>query len=291
MGDMAPVGRTMREWNNGRYSLGEIRRLTWENYGYHIGMFSACVGPHTPVISVTEQMVKEWIVDQRRTGIADSTINTRMSTVRAFFRWAVDEDLVDRSPVRRIKPIKLPRRQVRAVPDADITDVIAAAPFRERTMIIVAVQTGLRRAELANLRVSDWHPIRAALWVDEGKGGHGRWVSVPVEAAIALEQWVVTLPEGCEWMWPSNYGPRRGLPVVPDTVGDAIARVSAEAGHRFTPHPLRHTMVKGMLRNGATLPEVAQQVGHSSVAVTGDIYGWASDDEIAEAVEGRRYRR
>jgi integrase/recombinase XerC len=286
----APLEQTMTDWNDGRYGLGEIAAATWENYRSHIGLFTRALGD-TAVGDVTKEVIQRWIVAQRQAGIMDTTINTRMATVRGFFAFAVDEGLVDRSPTRRIKPIPTRRRPPRAVADRDISDVLAAATFRERTLILLAVQTGLRRAELANLRVDDWVPSEAALYVREGKGARERWVAVPVEAAEALDQWIATLPDRCEWMWPSPYGRRRGLPIRPRTVGDAIALASeATGGRRFTTHPLRHTTAKGMLRAGATLPEVAQQLGHSSVAVTGDVYGRATADEIQVAVEGRRYR-
>jgi integrase/recombinase XerC len=285
-----PLGQTMHDWNDGRYGLGEIAVATWENYRSHIGLFCRHVGEATAVTDVTKELIQRWIVAQRQAGIMDSTINTRMATVRGFYTWAVDEDLVDRSPTRRIKPIPVRRRPPRAVADRHVSDVLAAAPFRERTLILLDVQTGLRCTELANLRVADWVPSERALYVREGKGAKERWVAVSAEAAVALDQWIATLPEGCEWMWPSNYGRRRGLPIRPSTVADAIASASSATGRRFTTHQLRHTTAKGMLRNGAGLPEVAQQLGHSSVAVTGDVYGRATVDEILAAVEGRQYR-
>ena len=63
-----------------------------------------------------------------------------------------------------------------------------------------------------------------------------------------------------------------------------LKRAAQRAGvkHDFNPHSFRHGAIRGMLSNGLSLPEVSQIAGHSSVQVTGDIYGRFDEDHLAE---------
>ena len=166
--------------------------------------------------------------------------------------------------------------------------MLDAAPFRERTMILVFVQCGLRRSELAGIRVEDWDPEGRWLRV-VGKGDKERTVAVPAEAAEALEAWVAALPGPNRQgpMWPSTHRRDRGL--SDHTIAVNITRVAAEVGLHITAHQYRHTAASDALQAGATLSAVAAQLGHSQESTTA-IYLSATPEELRAQIEGRRYR-
>lgn len=286
-----PIGSSLDAWLTGREARGEIAASTVATYAGHIKGFIRHIGADTDLADITLEDLEGWVASLRRPDgkpMQASARNTKVSTIRSFFAFATERGWLEVNPFIWINPAKVPRRVAKRIPPAELTKILATAPFRERTMILLMLQVGLRRGEIAGLALEDYDPHGRWLTVI-GKGDRERRCAVPEEAAVALEKWVDAMPGDVRTgpMWPSSHNPGQGI--SPRTVSARITQVSNDCGLHVHPHRYRHTMATEAVQAGATLPALAQQLGHSSAKVTADVYLSANDEEIAEQMEGRTY--
>ena len=164
---------------------------------------------------------------------------------------------------RRRLPTVLSREEVARLIDG------AGTLFR-RTLLMTLYATGMRRSELAGLKVSDIDSQRMILRVVEGKGGKDR--DLPLSPAL-LE----TLREYWRWRMPKTYlfpsrDPRRGpeQPISDKTVWIACNEAAHCAGirQRVTPHTLRHSWATHLLEAGTDLRTIQVLLGHGDLETT-----------------------
>lgn len=282
------VGPMMEAWLRGRVARDEIAEATRSTYAGHIAAFVRFVGPDTPLGSITVDAIEEWIGSLRTpqgTPLQPGARNTKVATIRVFFKWATERELIDRNPFLWIRAAKVPKRLPRRIPVDHVEQILANAPFRTRTMAILSLQLGLRRSEIAAMRVEDWD--RAGGWLHvNGKGAKERSLPVTEEAAEALEAW---LSDGRQAgpMWPSSHRPGHGLSIK--RVSEVLTDISDVLGMHYTPHQYRHTFATDALQGGATLTAVATALGHEDEKTTSR-YLSIAPTELRDQLEGRRYR-
>ncbi len=162
-------------------------------------------------------------------------------------------------------------------------DALLAAPDRttwigrrDRALLLVAIQTGLRVSELISLRRSDISLGAGPHVRCEGKGRKQRITPFRQEAVEVLTQWLRECPaEPATPAFPSS----RGGPLSRDAVERLVARHQRSAERRcpslkrkrVTPHVLRHTAAMQLLRHGIDRSVIALWLGHESVETT-EIY-------------------
>ena len=160
-----------------------------------------------------------------------------------------------------------------------------------RTMLMMLYATGLRRAEMCHLKVSDIDSKRMVIHVREGKGGRDRDV-------LLTPKLLETLREYWRWMKPRTYlfpgtvkGWRADVPITEKIVWQAVneAAKRAEITKHVSPHSLRHCFATHMLEAGADLRTIQVLLGHAKLAHT-TVYSTvptppAGDSKPAEAIE------
>ena len=156
----------------------------------------------------------------------------------------------------------------------------------QQTLALLAIQTGLRRSEILGLH---WRDLdlsagtlsvrRALIKLASGatelkvpKNGHGRVVDLPSESVEALkahrERNRETSENGNFVFCHSD-----GSPLDPDQVTQTFKRIAIKAGlAKFRFHDLRHTHASLMLAKGIHLKIVSERLGHTSIAITADLY-------------------
>jgi integrase/recombinase XerD len=138
------------------------------------------------------------------------------------------------------------------------------------TMLMTLYATGLRRAELCHLKVSDIDRERMVIHVRQGKGSRDR--DVPLTPKL-----IETLREYWRWMKPRTYlfpgtvkGWRADVPITEKIVWQAVNQAAKGAGitKRVSPHSLRHSFATHMLEAGADLRTIQVLLGHAKLAHT-----------------------
>ncbi len=213
---------------------------------------------------------------------AGRTCNRYKAFLSEFFKWAAQQGLVDEMLFDRIRK-GLPRYSeendfgvildAQAEGGSEIQILEAAMPDEFRPLVTLGVLTGLREGEIADLRWSQVNFARCEITVSAAgsKGKRVKTVRLPLKANRLLrelraggegEGHVFLTPEGVPWR--DERISRTFSRVVRAGIKGLPARVCREM--RF--HDLRHTCAVTMLRGGASLHEVRDQLGHSSIQVT-----------------------
>ena len=146
----------------------------------------------------------------------------------------------------------------------------AARNLFHRTMLMTLYGTGVRRAELCRLRVTDIDRPRMMVHIRNGKGGHDR--DVPLSVTL-LE----TLRVYWRWMKPQTYlfpgtvkNWRADVPITPKMPWEACRAAARRAGltQRLSPHTLRHCFATHLLEAGADLRTIQLLLGHRKLEHT-----------------------
>ena len=170
--------------------------------------------------------------------------------------------------------IPFPKRQRRLPTILDQQEVAqlidSASNLMHRTMMMMLYATGLRRAEMCHLKVSDIDSKRMVIHVRQGKGGRDRDV-------LLTPKLLETLREYWRWMKPKTYlfpgtvkGWRADVPITEKIVWQAVNEAAKRAGitKHVSPHSLRHCFATHMLEAGADLRTIQVLLGHAKLAHT-----------------------
>jgi integrase len=235
--------------------------------------------------------VQAWRAALEAAGLAASSINVRLAAVKKLATEAADNGLLAQEVAAAIARVKGAKRHgVRAgnwltleqtERLLDLPDPESNKGRRDRALLAVLVGCGLRRQELARLRIEDIQQ-RDGRWclVDlSGKGNRIRTVPMPSWAKIAVEEWLAVA------------GFHAGLLLASINKGDRITRqgMSAQSiyevvdgygrqlGVNLAPHDVRRTFAKLAHKGRAPLEQIQLSLGHASIQTTERYLGVSQD--------------
>lgn len=221
--------------------------------------------------------------------LSSESVYLEIAALRAFYRFAENEKLL---PVNVAENLSLPRRWKRlpkALTDAEIKKLLQAEQpdtpqsLCDQAILELAYASGLRLAELKNLRLEQLH-LDAGFINVIGKGNKERVVPVGRKAAEALNGFIEAgRPKLVTPRSPANvFLTKRGTPFASVTLWLRIKKRVRRAGvsRNVTPHMLRHSFATHLLEHGADLRVIQELLGHANISTT----------EIYTHVTGNRLR-
>lgn len=212
--------------------------------------------------------------------LSSESVYLEIAALRAFYRFAENEKLL---PTNVAENLSLPRRWKRlpkALTNQEIQKLLAPQnpetphSLCDQAVLELAYASGLRLAELRNLRLEQLH-LDAGFINVIGKGNKERVVPVGRKAVEALNRYVeVGRPNLVTPRSPANvFLTKRGTPFASVTLWLRIKRRVRRAGvaRNVTPHMLRHSFATHLLEHGADLRVIQELLGHASISTT-EIY-------------------
>jgi site-specific recombinase XerD len=219
---------------------------------------------------------------ERDRGNTARTRNARLAAIHSFFRYVALEEPAHALLCQRVLAIPNKRHERRLIEflHRDEIDALVAAPNpstwigrRDRTLLIVAVQTGLRVSELIGLRCQDVVLGTGAHVQCVGKGRKQRGTPLREEAEAMVGSWQREcngLPQ--DPVFPSI----RGGPLSRDAIERLVTKYAKAAQQscpslshkKVTPHVLRHSAAMDLLQHGIDRSVIALWLGHESVETT-----------------------
>jgi site-specific recombinase XerD len=200
--------------------------------------------------------------------LSDSSVHQTVGALRFFFvkmrkrPWRVEETPY---PKRRTRlPVILSREEVARLIES------ASNPFH-RTILMTLYATGVRRAELARLKLTDIDTERMVLHIRNGKGRKDRDVVLSPHLLTELRQHYRRLaPKPATWLFPGGQRHTADYPVSARVCWNACREASKRAGiHKaLHPHTLRHCFATHLLESGADLRTIQILLGHSDLKQT-----------------------
>jgi len=197
-----------------------------------------------------------------------NTVAQRLAALRFFYTktlkkvWSIEETPYPKKTLHL--PTILSQEEVARLIDA------ARPPFH-RTLLMALYATGLRRAELARLKVSDVDSKRMVIHVRGGKGRKDRDVMLSPKLLEALrEHWRGLQRKPSAWLFPGNRWHTGDTPITAKVVWNACKEAAQRAGLQkdVHPHTLRHCFATHLLEAGADLRMIQILLGHRDLKET-----------------------
>jgi integrase/recombinase XerD len=221
--------------------------------------------------------------------LSSESVYLEIAALRAFYRFAETEKLL---PANVAENLSLPRRWKRlpkALTDAEIKKLLEPEQpetppgLCDQAVLELAYASGLRLAELRNLRLEQLH-LEAGFINVIGKGNKERVVPVGKMAVEALNRYLEAgRPKLVTPKSPANvFLTKRGTPFAAVTLWLRIKNRVRRTGaaRNITPHMLRHSFATHLLEHGADLRVIQELLGHANISTT----------EIYTHVTGNRLR-
>jgi integrase/recombinase XerD len=200
--------------------------------------------------------------------LSPGTVANRLAALRFFYvktlkkSWSIAETPYPKKD-RRL-PTVLSQEEVAQLIDG------ASNPFH-RTLLMTLYATGLRRAELARLKVSDVDSQRMVIHVRGGKGRQDRDVMLSPKLLDELRKHWRRLPrKSSDWLFPGNRRHTAAHPIDSKTAWHACQQAARRAGLQkaIHPHTLRHCFATHLLEAGADLRTIQILLGHHDLKET-----------------------
>jgi integrase/recombinase XerD len=248
---------------------------TISTYEYRLRPFVANFST-LKITEISKRHIQAYLLWLREQKIKDSTINSYYRTAHTFFSWALEEDLIEHSPFEGLHPPAFEKPDIKPFSKKDLEDLLflcegnAFLDVRNRAIILMVFDTGLRLAETAALLLKDID-LESGLVTVHGKGRKIRIVRIGNNARRALMRYCryrkIDHPE----LWQTEE--RR--PLTRAGMSIAIRRLCDRANitdARGSMHTFRHSAAFYALENGADLIDVQKMLGHSKIKTTADTY-------------------
>ena len=220
-------------------------------------------------VAVGLRDLQHYIADLDRRGLAPSSRRRKTYAIKTFFKFLHQAGYLKDNPTTRLIPPTLPRKERRFLSEQEYQALLAQVRnSRDRAILEVFLQTGVRLSELAGLTVNDVElprritkePEDVGLLKTRRKGAREETLPLNWKACEALSAWLKE---------------RQGMPRRDNVSTDALflskfhRPLSTRAGvHNASVHTLRHTMATHYLANGADLRSVQELLGHDDIRTT-----------------------
>lgn len=248
-----------------------LTRSTRTQYSQSLRVFTDwCAGNDIRlVVDVTPSVVRQYLVNlserlnAQGTPLSAEYVHGLARAVRRLFSFCADEGLVDKSPFTRIKMPKLPERVLTSLTPGEIQSVIQACKTRrDRAIVMLLIDTGIRANELCGLDVVDCDLDDGALLIRRGKGQKERYVYAGAKVRAAIRAYRAqrgqVLPNAP--LFATDRGGRR---MTTNGIVQLMRRLQERSGvQHATAHTLRRTFAIQCLRSGMDIHSLRLLMGH-----------------------------
>lgn len=266
-----------------KYYLGAKRidglsERTLKNYKYNLEMFAERMNKSAAKITTDDiRGYIGYLAESRH--LAETSLQTHINTLRAFFGWLTVEEKIKKNPMAKIKSLKLDKKGARQALTVEELERLrdACVTYREKALIEFLVSSGCRLNEVAQLSASDLDLMSRSVQVT-GKGDKDRVVFFSIRARLMIEEYMVSR-KGGTGLFVSSKSPYE--PLKPRAIQRMVRAISLRAGldKRVHPHLLRHTFATLALNGGMDIAVIQRLLGHENIATT-QIYAEMSDETI-----------
>lgn len=216
-----------------------------------------------------------------------ATCNRELAAVRHFLNKAAEWGLIRQNPCAGVKPKKEPRGRLRFLSLDEAAALLEVAGARLKPVLVIALETGMRKEEIFSLRWEDVDSPGRTLYVRKPKNGEPRHVPMSERLAATLKAHPRRLDS------PYLFATKKGRRIKNmRTAFETACTAAGIVGFRF--HDLRHTAASHMIMAGISLAAVGAVLGHKTSAMTSR-YAHLSQEHLTAAVnslpnwsEGRR---
>jgi len=222
---------------------------------------------------IKHSLIRSWMVALIEQGIVNRSVNRKLSTLRTFFKWCLQEKIVDSNPMVKITGPKSEKRLPSFVREQDMSVSKLEAVFpatiegkRDQLIFELFYQTGIRLAELIDLKKQDFNSCQIKVL---GKRNKERIIPLSNNLASELIAYQRNLEEeqaASSYLFSLKNGDKIYPKLVYRKINYYLGLITNL--EKKSPHVLRHTFATHMLNNGAGLETLKDILGHANLSAT-----------------------
>lgn len=245
--------------------LSNVKRLSQNtiiNYQSDLTQFFDFI--QKPVDQITKEDISKFLSYLKEEKIQTSTSNRKLSALKSFYKFLVREDIVVNNPTIVIECAKIEHKVIEVLDNGDI-DVILSKITNQRDRLIIEILygTGIRREELARIRLQDINFNKGIIKIF-GKGSKERIVPIHPNALNLIKDYINS--HDSEWLFPSKKYKDRHISIR--RINEIVASYSETTGFKLNPHKFRHSFATALFENGADIKVIQNLLGHESINTT-----------------------
>lgn len=279
MGNTYPLSKTIEGFT---LSL-EARHLsphTVRDYTSTLGKLAKFLHEDPPVTDIRPRDIEMFLASF--SGLSNKSLHNYYIGLSAFWSWMVRDEIVTVNIVRKITPPKPEVKEIQPLTEAEIKAVMsslsrsrvyqrdgrsvdhALAQFeRNRAIILLMLDTGVRASELCDLKIEDLDNRNNRIYVRHGKGMKER--TIPISSRTGQMLWRYLAGRKDAQPTDPLFTTKSNRPMSRTKLTETFEIIGRRAGVRLHPHKLRHTFAVMFLRNGGNVFTLQTILGHSSL--------------------------
>lgn len=243
----------------------------------------------TNLVEISYSIIRSWIVKLVDEEVSNRSINRKISSLKTFYKFLLKTKQVEVSPLAKHKSLKVSKKVQVPFSAKEVETVIANfsaegfSDLRDQLIIELLYSTGMRRAELINLKLESIQIESSQIKV-LGKRNKERMIPLLPSVkktfiAYLKEREQLEINSESDYLLLTNKGKKLYDTLVYRIVNGYFSRVSTKT--KNSPHIIRHSFATHLLNEGADLNSVKELLGHSSLAST-QVYTHNSIKELSK---------
>lgn len=232
-------------------------------------------------------IVRGWILEMMDAGMAETSVNRKLSTLRAFYKYLLKKSVITVDPMLVVKGPKRKKPLPAFVKESDMDRLLDGGSFddsfsgiRDKLVMSVFYETGMRLSELISLNDSDVD-LHKSVFKVTGKRNKQRYIPFGEQLKAEIETYLGVrsrdVKNHCEAFFVRENGQMLYPMMVYRLVKQNLSKVVTLK--KRSPHVLRHSFATAMLNNEAELEAVKEILGHESITTT-EIYTHTTFEEL-----------
>ena len=248
--------------------------------------FCEVVYEQDSLVGINYAQVRSWVVSLVDADISNNTVNRKVSSLKSFYKFLQKTGLIEINPLAKHKALKVPKKVQVPFTSKEINQVILNInknkdfdSIRNKLLVELLYSTGIRRAELINIKERDVNKANCTIKV-LGKRNKERFVPILASVLDTLNEYLILRNKNqfdSEFLLITSKGNKIYETLVYRIINSYFSQVSSKV--KKSPHILRHSFATHLLNEGADLNSVKELLGHSSLAST-QVYTHNSLDAI-----------
>ena len=240
------------------------------------------------LLTVNYSQIRSWIVALVDDEISNRTINRKISSLKSFYKFLQKSNQITVSPLQKHKALKVAKKVQVPFSTKEVKSVLDAVSIsndfvsvRNKLIVELFYSTGIRRAELMNIKLMDIDSNKGVLKV-LGKRNKERLVPILKSVLNTLETYLIErskIVKNSDFLFITEKGNKIYETLVYRVINSYFSKVSSKV--KKSPHILRHSFATHLLNEGADLNSVKELLGHTSLAST-QVYTHNSLDAIKQ---------
>lgn len=261
-----------------------LANTTLKGYGRSIGRFARHIRKN--VVDITAMDIRIYLANRAKENLKNTTLANDTDILRGFFNFLEDEEYINKSPMRKIKTIKVEKRLREALTKEQFETLrTGSKTLRQKALLELLYATGCRLEEVEQMRKQDidWQRLQIKVI---GKGNKERIVYMNATCQVHLRKYFMSRLDDCDSVFVTERKPCKFM--GRRAIQREINKITEQSGVNINvyPHLIRHTTATHLLNSGMNLNVLQQILGHDDPSTT---LVYAELDNVTVENEYRKY--